>query len=372
MSNTIIPPSIACFENIIGLSENDCECFDENTGWDISYSGVYLDKAEGLSLKMIEATKDCENENNLWLIMDNSRSNAIRQFISDSNNRLLQKYLLARSNFYGNVGRLDFKNNRNISKNYASIVFATANIAGGYAHIKTITTCFSAIAVKALTIYNNLNEVIGTVNLDTINGRKVNNVDITLPLWDARIPNLVYYFVYSVDPANPCKDNILHCNCGGIHYDFNLNKPYYKSVNNKLEGWAKYFMVGNYEFDTIDFNDCVGVSANYMNGLTFGVDLYCDLSKQFCFENPDVQDPVFISLALAIQHLAAYKLIIEILSSPNVSRYTMVGGENLQALMTLHLDKYNELLDWLIKNANTANTNCLVCRDNIKIGVGTL
>lgn len=363
---------ISCFSDIIGLSQIECECIDTNTGWDTSLSGLYVDKAEGLDLRMVEAVKDCVNENNLWLLMDAAKDKATRHFVADTNNRLLQKYIMARSNYYGNLGRLDYKNNRIVPRTYAGVRFATANIAGGYMHIKSITTCFSAAGNITLTIYNNLAEVVETVNLTTINGRSINTVDITLPLWDERFTNLEYYLLYTVDATNPCKDNQVHCNCGGFHYDFNLNKPYYKSVNNKLEGWAKWIMLGEFSTNTIDFYECESTAGSYMNGLSFNVDMYCDLGMQYCFEEPDIYDPLFMTVAFALLHQTAYQLIISILASPNVNRYTMCNGETLQALMGLHDKKYNECIQYLIDNANTENTNCLACRDNFKIGVGTL
>lgn len=373
MSNSLTPLNFDCFTNIIGLSRIDCECFDENINWDESYSGLYVDEAEGLSLKMVDAVKDCENDNNIWLLMDTARSNAIRQFVSDTNMRLLQKYQLARSNFYGNIGRLDYKKDLVINNTYAGIRIATANVVGGWMKIKEITTLFSGVSTRTLTIYNNLNEVVDTVNIDTVDGRKVNPVNIVLPLWDTRTTALEYYFVYAVNPAIPCKNNDINCStCSGVKYSFDMDHPYYKSVSNKLAGWSKWAMIGEWSGDTLDFSDVCTFADNTMNGLSIGVDFYCDLSKQYCFDNPDITDPIFITVAFALQYLTAHKLLIEIISSPNVSRYTMVGTEGLQSLIAYHKGKYDEAIDWLIKNANTQNTDCLACRDNIKMGVGTL
>ncbi len=328
MSNITPYYDIECFRNIIGLSRIDCECFEANNDWDESYSNIFLDEAEGLHLRMIDAVKDCENDNNLWLLMNTARGNAIRQVIDDTRQKLLQEYQLSRSNFKGVIGRYDYKNDRTLNNTYAGQRWRTANVVGGYARITDIATFFNVVGTVDVDIYNNLNEAIGTVTLDTANGKKMNTTDILLPLWDKRIDNLEYIFIYTYDPANKPKDNEYGCGSCGIKYSFNCKEPYYRSKSNKLAGWAKWLMAGNIEQDTLDFMDLDCCAGNYTNGLSFTVEMWCDLAKQYCFDEPDKNDPIFLTLAFAIQHQAAVRLIISILTSPNVSRYTMVNAES--------------------------------------------
>lgn len=210
MSNSLPAYDYSCFVDIIGLSENQCECFDTNVNWDESLSGVFLDKAEGLSLKMVDALKDCENENNLWLLMDSARTNAILQFIGDSNAKLLQKYEQARTVFSGNIGNHTYKNNRTLNTTYAGVRFKTANVAGGYIKITNIYTFFSAVGTVDVTIYNNLNENLGTYTLNTANGKASNTVSILLPLWNENTTELEYIFLYTYSALNKPKDNEAH------------------------------------------------------------------------------------------------------------------------------------------------------------------
>lgn len=363
---------ISCYEDIIGLSRIECECFDENVGWDYSISGLYVDEAEGMNLRVIDAQKDCENDNNLWLIMNTARQNAIRQFLSDSQMRLMQKYQLARPLFNGSVGRHVYKRSLALTQNYAGLRMATANVVGGYMKITNINTFFSAAGAIAMTVYNNLNEVVATVNLNTANGKQANTVNILLPMWNKNTDCLEYYFTYAVDPANQPKDNDLHCNCGGVKYSFNILNPYYKSTSNKLAGWSKWGMFGAFQTNTLDFFDMPTTTSNYMNGLSFDVQFYCELKRQYCFDDPNPNDETFISVAFALQHLTAHRLIIDILASPVLNRYTVMQGETLNNLAAYHKGKYDNLLEWLVKNVPMENTDCLMCRDNIKIGVASL
>lgn len=372
MSSPTVYYNIECFRDIIGLSRIDCECFDPNMGYDESYSGLYLDEAEGLSLRMIDAVKDCENDDNLWLLMDTARGNAIRRVIADTTNKLLEKYKQARPNFNGNIGRFDYKTSRALNKIYAGQRWLTANVVGGYAHITNISTFFSAVGTVDVLIYNNLNELIETVTLQTANGRQDNAVDILLPVWNENTTELQYIFIYTYNPANQPKNNDVGCSSCGVNYTFDCRNPYWKSTSNKLKGWSKWLMAGNIETDTLDFSDLSCTTSNFTNGLSFGVHFYCDMGKTFCFDEPDQFSETFMSLAFAIRHKAAELLAIQILTSPNVSRYTMVAGEALNAIVGHHRAEYDKLVDYLVKTVDIKNTDCLVCKDHIRMGVGVL
>lgn len=373
MSTIPVDYDPACYENIIGLSRNECECLDENTGWDISISGLYVDEAEGMNLRVVEANKDCSNDNNLWLLMDTARNNGIRQFLADTQNQLLQKYQIARPLFHGSIGRLVYKNSLNLTQTYGGVRMSTANVVGAYMKITNINTLFSAAGAFDLNIYNNLNELVaGPIPLQTIAGKKANAVSIILPMWNKNTDCLEYYFTYTVNPANQPKDNDLHCNCGGVRYIFDIASPYYKSKSNKLAGWSKWAMFGSFQKNDLNFFDMSGTTSNYMNGLSFDCQFYCDLKRQYCFDDPNPNDETFISVAFALQHITAYKLLISIITSPNLNRYTMISTDALNASAAYHKSEYENYITWLVKNVPIENTDCLACRGNIKIGVVSL
>ena len=191
-------------------------------------------------------------------------------------------------------------------------------------------------------------------------------------MWDERTQFLEYIFIYSYDLANPPKDNQLHCNCGGVRYDFNVNYPYFHSNSNKMKGWSKWLMIGQIETNTLDFSDLPTTSGNYMNGLVFDIETWCDLTKQFCFDEPKLTDRQFISVAFAVLHASAYYLCTQLLTSPNLNRYTMINHEQLAALRNIHEEKYKEVLGFLVETTDISNTDCLVCKDNIRIGKGLI
>ena len=361
-----------CFEDIFGLSRIDCACFETNL-YTESISTLYLDEAEGINLRVIDSLKNCDNANELFGIMDTARTSGINRFLSDVQIQLIQKYNLSRSNYTGTIGEQTFKNPKTSGYVYSGVRFYTANVVGGYMKIKNIKTIFQASGTFNLLVYNNMNELLHTIPLATTAGGVTNNTqDITLPLWDERTQYLEYIFVYVYNPANPPKDNQLHCNCGGVRYDFHTQYPYFHSKSNKMKGWSKWLMIGQLETNNLDFDDLPTTTGNYMNGLTFDIEMWCDLTKQFCFDEPKLTDRQFISVAFTVRHAASYYLCTHLLTTPNLNRYTMINHEQMAALRNIHEEKYKEVLGFLVDTTDISNTDCLVCKDNIRIGKGLI
>lgn len=362
----------SCYDNIIGLSLTDCECLPDND-YKESASCIYLDQAEGLQLRQIEALKDCTNDNSLWLLMDNARSKAIKRFVAESQARMSTLYKQSRTFFNGFIGKNQAKRLRTLYSTYAGARFRTAQVVGGYAKITAINTMFEATGNITLDVYNSMNEHLYSMSLHTQAGvmyRNVLSTPIVLPLWDGRCDHLDYVFVYTYDSANKPYDNKLSC-CGRS-YNFNCDKPYYRQKSNKLDNWALWMMVGDFSGNSLDFSDLCCTTGDYTNGLQFEVETYCDGSKQFCFDNPHPYDPAFLSVAYAIQHAAAAYLCIDLITSTKINFYTMCGIEQLENVRKYHENEFTKNMDYLIDNADLKNTDCWVCRDKIGMGRNTL
>lgn len=370
MSNT---NDNACFENIIGLSRTDCECFDENT-FNVSNSNIFLDELEGLELNKIKGAADC-GKGSLWQLMDTARTNAIESYIGDMNAGLFQKYQLKRQAFKGAIGGSRAKGSLTINNTYAGLRIFCGDIVSGKLTITGINTYFTGTGVLTLYLYNNNNELLNTISVNTqANTFKHNPLaaNIELELHDKYTENIEYYLFYQYDPNNKPKANTVACGCDGFKPVFNVSKPYcYQTQTNKRYGWANWLMCGGITFDTIDF-ECeesqYGNVGNYMNGLSLDVELSCDVSEVLCDDTFDfVTNPLAISTALAIRYRAGQFLIGDILSSANVNRYTMMDGSLLQKWYMEYGNKYKEQLDWAIPTIDITANDCLECRDIIKM-----
>jgi hypothetical protein len=364
---------ITCFDDIIGLSRTDCTCFDENT-FNISKSNLYLDELEGMDLNKINAASDC-GKGSLWELMDKARSNAIMAYIGDMNAGLFQKYQLKRNPFKGAIGGSQARNTLTLGNTYAGLRIFCGDIVSGKLKITGINTYFTASGTITLWLYNNNNELLNTVIVDTQANTFKKNVlatPIELELHDDYVHNREYYLFYQYDAANKPKSNTVSCGCDGFKPIFNVDKPYcYLTQTNKRYGWSNWLMVGGVTFDTIDF-DCdeiiYGNVSNYMNGLSLDVELSCDVNEVLCQDSFDfVTNPLAIATAHAIRYKAGQLLIADILGSGNVSRYTMMDGDMLQKFYVEYGNKYKERIDWSTATLDITANDCLECRDMIKL-----
>lgn len=374
MSNAYDCPDLSCYDNIIGLSETTCECYPDNDYMD-SLSCLFLDQAEGMNLRMINSLTDCATEENIWLLMDRARTKAVKRFVAETNAMLAEHYTPQRTFFRGYVGRNYHKNLRTLSKTYAGMRMRAGQITGGYVKITAINTIFQATGTMTLDVYNSLNDHLYSVTLNTTAGvvtRNVLSTPMVLPLWDGRAwdDGLDYVFVYTYNAANKPYDNLLSC-CGHS-YDFNCESPYYRQKSNKLEGWANWFMAGNIETDSLDFSDLDTTTGDWTDGLQLEVQTYCESTRQFCFDEPNVHDDQFMSVAYAILHAAAQYLAIDLITSDKINRYTMLNIEQMEAVRQLHETKYTELKKWLVEHTDLRNTDCYYCKEKFAFRHGLL
>ena len=75
---------LSCLDNIIGLSETDCSCFESGrpTDYNTSLSGFYLADNFGLTMNFTNSAADCE-QGGVWDILQASRTEAINRFLKD-------------------------------------------------------------------------------------------------------------------------------------------------------------------------------------------------------------------------------------------------------------------------------------------------
>lgn len=378
---SVSPIDISCWDDIIGLSKTTCECFPENN-YNESLSGLYLDELPGMNLSSILGTANCNDSYNIWYIMATARDNAIIQFINDANTHILKKNKVKRMPFYGELGRQRFQLSKNINSTYGGVRWFCADIVSGFVYINKIGTLFEKTGTIQLSIYNNLNELITTLTLNTTANKYNENVlstPLELPLHSNEVDNLQYFFVYHYDPTNKPKDNQLGGCCGGFREVWDINNPYfkkYRSNTNKQHGWANYFMTGGYQTNDLtkfDQTDTV-VSDTFMNGLTFGLTIQCKVNEVLCMNQLDfVANPLAVTQALLIRYKAGQILIERILSSEQINRYTMMNTENLIALSQTYIAEYNNLMEnYFIPKIDISANDCYECDSIIKMAKGGL
>jgi len=359
---------ITCYQNVIGLSNTECDCWDTDkpSDFNTSESGLFITDLDPLThLKPLE---NCEN-GTLWDVLEKSRDNAILAFIADTNALLLESYSLQRKPFYGGIGEKKATDYRTISEMYAGVRLNCERINSGVLVIKNIGTNFKLSGTIILQIYNSFNEKIGgDITLNTVAGVPTDNIQSTpieLPLFNKN-ECLEYFFVYLLGSNQP-KATRVNCNCGNFKPLFKVDSPYYKRDHVGKNAWANYLMIGGLETDDITaFDEEMSVySTSYMNGLFFDVELKCKVREVLCQDSLDFEgNPLAIAMAMAIRYKSASLLADSILKSGDPNLQTLVNADALSVAREEWIEQYNVMTEYIASNVNLQANDCL-CEKNV-------
>jgi len=358
-----------CYEYIIGLTQSQCDCYDIPIDASTSLSGLYIDDLTSLS--WIKSIENCDKT--LWEQMIRARELAISTFQADTNAKLMQGFKLKRNNYTGSIGRAIINgNNTQVVGSWYGVRLYCSNVKSGVLVIKGIGTLFTQTGTITLSIYNNLNELVQTLTLNTeANKHAKNTLSIELPLHTSYVENLEYYFIYQFD-GNVSKNNDLKCNCGGFKPVFNIDKPYfYHNQQDRNFYWSQWVMAGGFNQPTLpEFNlqYLPVTSSNMMWGLVLDVELKCKVSEVLCMESLDFESNNLAgAMALAIQHKAGVILASWIVNSKNLSRYNITETEQMLADIEAWNKIYIDMVNYIATEADASVNDCLVCKDFVEM-----
>lgn len=362
-----------CYDYIIGISATECDCYnpkgDYALDFNTSYSGLFLDELASLG-GFFSLGSDCNGT--LWEIADNCRTQAIKIFVSNVGQEILKRAKLKQRPFYGIMGRRKHDSDRSITETYAGVQWYCKAIKSGRVTIKKIHTLFSQTGTIDLMVYNNFNELITTLTLNTTQDTFTENdiTDLELSLYSDYIDNLQYFFVYQVAGNQP-RNNELSCiGCTRRKLTFNPNRPYFNWSQSDRNGWANFVMCGSVVTNTLEFMDTEYGGNDYMNGLIFDVEFQCNYGEVLCMDEFDfVSDPLAISTALAIRYKAAEIFADKIFASHNNFGFgKLVNREDLATNQGEWRASYKELVEYIGKKADINKNDCFVCDDFNRIG----
>jgi len=353
---------LTCFDNIIGLSRTECECYPEVSST-ASLSNIYLDELEPLS--KISDNLDCDKGKDLWLYLDRARDTAITTFLADANAMLLKYYRVKRQPYIGSIGRATKKSLLTLtSGNYYGVRLHLADVVSGEFKVTNIGGVFGSTGAINILVYNNLNEHIGTYPINVTAGQHSRNtVDITLPTHNAYVDNLEYFFIYQLGSITPYNNDI-KCNCGKFKPYFDTNRPYFYTQTDGY-GWANYAMVGGFaSSDISDLSELSATTNNLMYGLTLDVEFRCRVNEVFCRDSMDfVANPLALAIAFAIRYKAGEILLHDILRSTKINRATLVDADQAKEDINFFSQRYTDMLTYIIDSINIKGNDCFECKD---------
>lgn len=365
-----------CYDYIIGLSRTECTCSDPKENFTLdyntSYSGLFIDELQPLSV--LAGLEKCEQD--VWDVMDRSRENAIKTFVSDASREMIKFNQVRVQPWTGVLGRRTNTRDRALTTTHAGVHIYCKKIVGGSFTIKKFYTAFNFTGNVTVNVVDNLGNTWGTYVLNTTADTWVENdiTDLELPLSSIHVDN-VEYFIYYTRGANQPRNNDLCCNCKNA-LTFNPNRPCYLRGHDDAYRWADSIMVGG--FDTSDITKFEDITfnyggSNYMNGLNIEADMNCDFGLGLCDDDLNFEsDPLAIATAYAILYKSAEYLADHIFSNKDLSYAKLVGRENLATEQASWILKYKEHIEYIGMNTDVTKTDCLTCKDNLQINKGTI
>lgn len=357
-----------CYEEIIGLSDTDCDCTaaDRPANYNASKSGLFLDELANVA--SLVALAECDKT--VWGLMQKAVDNGVKQFVADSNALLGKKYRLKRKSVVNQVlGQIKHRDIYQPTKNYAVVTLSCSPVRGGFIKIRNIGGVFSGTGVVSVELRDNVNGLIDTFTLNTTPDVYTTMVvNQSFPTYSKYMQPLEYYLVYAFDANNLPKDTEINCGCGGWTPSFNRNNPYYNNVGgHKSAPWADYVMVGGREVNSLtELDDDITVMSNNMYGISVEVDFGCKVDEVLCEDALDfVGNPLALSMALAVQYAAGVKLANSILRSNVLTRENMVGSDEWEEAIIEWQEKYNEHVNYIVSEADYTANDCLTCKEII-------
>lgn len=360
-----------CFSNIIGISKRDCDCFA--TSGEESLSGLYVDDL--VELADVFDIIDCQNGDDVSEVIENSIDQANREFMADFNINVLNRFKPRRQPFIGQIGKATYKNNlRLLNGKIAGIRIYCNNIKTGMMKINKIGGVFSNTGTVDLYIFNNLDELVDEITINTVAGRQTfTDVSLELPLSHNGVDNIEYYIYYDVDVLNQPKDNEIKCGtCGAFKPRFNLRMPYFSGNHGEQYNWSNWVMVGGLYSDPQDtwmtYCEKVYTTTNLMYGLTLQAELSCDTNQIVCNDDMDYQkNPIDHAIAHAIRYKAAMIILDKILRSGMINRLTLLNREEKEKQLQELNTKYWNIVTYIIDNI--PESDCYACKPRYEMAV---
>lgn len=337
---------LTCLENIIGLSTNDCPCLEDDrpANYDVSKSGLYID--QHLSVIKLDYFKEC-GSGSIWKILDDSRTQAIKDFTADFLSRVMRSNHLRYPATREDVGKRSWKTTAP-DRNVQGIRICSSNIKGGCLLIHNIKTLFDSAGSFDITITRVLDdgfaEVVDTVTVNTVANTLTQNVQSTpieLDLYDESCEEFEYYITF--DTALKPLNNQLDCNC--------------KKNKNEILQWVE--MNGVYN-DTLNFTNFK--TDALAHGLVLDLEAKCKIQdiiceNELCFDS----DPFAVVMAHAINYYAASLSLQKASMTSEINRFTMLSDVQLKGKIKEYREEYFSRLEYLETNMPFDGVDCLAC-----------
>jgi hypothetical protein len=335
-----------CLDNIIGLSNRECECVGEIPE-NKSDSGFYIDDTfQANNVFKISEALSCDDD--IWDVMTNARVNAITNFKIDlfaamqaKNSRFIE--------WNGVLGKLDKAYKLSTVSSFDTLGidirgkdgYKAANITINSMGLKLNTAGTYIVSLFQSGVVDPLE----TWEIDTVaNEESYLEKSITIPMYTKTGLPLKYSLRYEPNGAKPYLTQF-YCCSGPDHWN-----------------------------DLVDLKG-VGITGattatkqKPMHGLFMSISIHCG-NEWLCRDWDYETDPWARTMAKTIQMMGILDTYKYINSSSNVNQYTiLMEPEHILGKMSSLVKQIGERMTWLSHNLPIPAKECWKCNQTINVG----
>lgn len=373
--------SLDCLNNIVGLSNTECNCWDDGkpVDYNTSLSGLYISQPDTIPLRWTGGSADCEN-GGVWDLLAQAREQAIYDLLKD----FLAAVQMSRTNQFipfTTIGDSYYKKGQTLTtpSNAAGAFIEPYCIKGAKLTIRGAKIAFWAGIGASTDVDINLvssrdvTNILATGTATVTANKQYFDADFATPyvvdLDDIRRDiSERYYLTYTLPlGAVPVSnDSEIRACCGSSRYEKN---PYLQIIG--TIGGAQ----GASESGLI-----TDASANYstMQGLVIKASMECDYYSWLCTlaQQPNQDVTVLdggrlqlgMALADGIRSKAVANLANSILMGNRINEFSMIQDpKKLYHIRGHHLKIYQAAIDNLAYYMPADVTDCLVCNNDKRI-----
>lgn len=352
---------LACLENIVGISQIDCDCItdglsqDEKDALKVSVSGLYVeDLPGGIQLK---TTKDLDSCRNLAELMLGARDRAIQTLQDDLIVAIGNRYEKSAKPYIGTIGRPSYAVTLSDSRQFQGMRLSPRNHIDATVTLKRLQLIGNASVdidfyiVRTLECDNGKNGIV--VFTDTLTTSAGNFVSVSMPDGGLVLPlhengEIFEYWVYFDKAATAFlpKDTKLGCNCSS-------------STRSLLEDYFKIDGVG-----FVDPANMQGTGSfdSFTHGFILDVEILCESKALICKEYSQ-NEKVSVAMAWAANFKTGEYIIEEVMKSSEVNRYTLQAKEYNWGKRNHFRAEYDQRVKYIAGAVDPNSSDCFMCKE---------
>lgn len=344
-----------CLDTQVGLSQDDCDCFETGRpiDYNISSSGYFLTDPD-YGFPMVEAldvSGDCAGYG-IWDILTSARDQSILQFRTDFSAKVRERYNRRVRTWKGTIGKLTWKTQATGLNTYAGQVLRPQSLKDGKLIITGAWLGLTTTEVSvSLTISSNdptftpITRVLSSTAGQFTQTAFASGQEITIPFFSDKVDELEYYFYYETAGLTPLQNNF-YC-CGGP------------------ADYAKHLRFGGFTVDTVD-DENISFGANQCYGLSLDGYFACNELEWLCDLDALAGYEVKSVIARAIQANGAAIAASEVITSSRVNKYTTWDNDTIAEKYTGLKEAYSGYLTWLVENFPQDASDCFQCKSETR------